>query len=408
MCVVSGKGISYEGCAIMQIVMVPEPNPSGTTSKRAGSNIAGILRERIRSGYYQDGEWLPTERDLTEDLRVHRRVVRGALAQLEQEGFILRRPHCRPVVQTPAGQDRPAQEQPIDTQFPSSKLVALVMWHGGSLEEGGTAQQRIFWGMNQALGNAGYHAVFLDLGDQVRSEQENAEREEAHLKYVLNHKFGGAVFYSYAYGRNRDLIREVSRRLPFVLVDRTLAGIEADFVGVENHAAMFDATLHLIANGHRRIAYVTTAEPINPVQDRLQGYVRAMRETFGQNAYEMVLTLPAHENPTWRLYETVFALPEDQRPTALLCVNDYIAVGAANRLSNMGLKVPQDVSLIGFDNLVHTLPSGIGLTTVAQRFEQIGKSAAELIVRRLEKPNSPTAHIELAAELIVRDSTASL
>jgi LacI family transcriptional regulator len=88
-------------------------------------------------------------------------------------------------------------------------------------------------------------------------------------------------------------------------------------------------------------------------------------------------------------------------------VNDYIAVHTAERLSRLGLAIPQDIALIGFDNIVRTLPEGVGLTTVAQPFEEIGKAAANLFIRRSESPSTPPAHIELPTELIIRESSES-
>jgi len=392
----------------MQVRMVPESRPTATSSKRANNTVANLLRERIRSGHYQVGEWLPTERMLTEDLRVHRRVVRDALTQLENEGLILRRPHCRPIVQALERQAPVSPPIPTVPTFPTSRFVALVMYHGGDPEQGTSAQQRIFWGMNEALGMAGYHAVFLDLGDRVRTEVENAEREAAHLRYVLDHGFGGVVFYSYAYLANKDLIREVSRRVPFVLLDRTLPGVEADFVGAANHQAMYDATKHLIEQGHRRIAYVTKAERINTVQDRLQGYVNAIHDLIPDDVYDMVITTPWMGSSKWPSLDAVFRLPKEERPTAVLCVNDYTAALVAERLAHLGISVPDDVSLIGFDNIVHQLPGGVGLTTVAQPFEDIGRTAAELVIRRFEKPSLPLADIQLPTQLVVRESSREI
>jgi LacI family transcriptional regulator len=272
------------------------------------------------------------------------------------------------------------------------------------MERGGSAQQRIFWGMNQALGQAGYHAVFLDLGDTVRSERENADREAEHLRYVLDQGFGGVVFYSYAYQSNRSLIRDVAHRVPFVLIDRTLSEVEADYAGTANFQAMYDATARLLALGHRRIAYITTAEAINSVQDRLQGYLRAMQDAFHEDAYEMIMTTPSLGSKAWPIFDTVFRLPADQRPTALLCLNDYAAIQAEDHLTRLKLRVPEDVSLAGFDDIVQTLRNGVGLATVAQPFEEIGKTAAELFLRRLHDPSAPLAHIELPAELVERGS----
>ncbi len=262
--------------------------------------------------------------------------------------------------------------------------------------------------MNQTLEKAGYHAVFLNLGDQVGTEQENAVREAAHLRYILDQGFGGAIFYPYAYRSNRELIQQVSRHLPLCLIDRMLPGVQADFVGTENYQGMFDATTHLIRQGHRRIAYLTKSEPINPVQDRLQGYQHALNAAFYTDREELVLLAPSFNGDEWPLFDTVFRLPDGQRPTAAIGFNDYEAERTMRRLQELNLRVPHDVALVGFDDIVRMLPNGTGLTSVAQPFEDVGRTAAELFLRRLENPESEPVHIALPNHLVVRDSSPFL
>jgi DNA-binding LacI/PurR family transcriptional regulator/DNA-binding transcriptional regulator YhcF (GntR family) len=377
---------------------------------RVAERVAGVLSERIRSGVYGAGEPLPTERTLAADLGVHRRSVRTAVEQLIRDGLVSQRPNCRPTV----GRSAPEASAPRDRLSPSrisaSNLIALIMWHGGGpLEHAGSSQQRIFWGMNQSLMRLGYHAVFLDLGgERIGSEEENAAREAEHLRYIRDQGFGGALFYPYAYRHNHDLVREVSRSVPIVLLDRKIPGADVDFVGIENHGAMAGATEHLIAQGHRRIAYLTRLEPIHSVQDRIQGYLAAMRGADASEVTEMVVTIPPYSDDRyWTLIDAVFRLPPGQRPTAAVCVNDYVAVGLAERLEYLGLSTPTDVALTGFDDIVPTLPNGTGLTTVAQPYEEIGASAVGLLMRRIQDRRAPTVSLELPAKLVVRASSMS-
>ncbi len=370
-----------------------------------------ILQEDIRAGRYSHGERLPSERELSEKMGVHRRVIRAAVAQLIQEGLVSRRPYCSPVVQAPPS--APSSSSRLSQAHSSfrapanaaSRFVALIIWHGGPLERGRTVQQRIFWGMNQTLEQAGYHAVFLNLGVEVGTEQENALREAAHLRYIMEQGFGGAVFYPYAYRSNRELIQQVSQRLPLCLIDRMLPGVEADFVGTENYQGMFDVTTHLIQQGHRRIAYLTKSEPISPVQDRLRGYQHALHAAFHTDREELVLLAPSFNGDEWPLFDTVFCLPPGKRPTAAIGFNDYEAERTMRRLHQLGLRVPDDIALVGFDDIVRTLPNGTGLTSVAQPFEDVGRTAADLFLRRLQHPGSAPVHVDLPNHLVLRDSS---
>jgi len=356
-----------------------------------------IIRERIRTGFYGVGDRIAGQRELTEELHVHRRVIRAAMTQLEREGLILCHPNSRPIVQSV-----PAVRA---TSVPAlSNLVALVIHQDGPSEREGSGEQRILWGMSQELRRAGYHAVFLDLS--YDKDLKDAEIDAMHLEYALDREFGGIVFYSYSGDENRDLIRKVARQMPLILIDRMPLGIDSDYVGIKNYEIMFDAARYLIEQGHRRIAYVTTARPVNTVQTRLCGYMAAISEYENEVLNDMVVVTSA-AGTTWPVFDCLFRLPVEERPTAVLCVNDYEAVRVAERLSYLGLAVPHDVSIIGCDNLVPILPGGISLTTIVQPFVEIGKEAARLFLRRKAEPESLPLSVEVPTELIVRGSTRS-
>lgn len=380
---------------------------------RPSGQAADILRERIQSGFYKVQTSLPSERVLAEDLHVHRRVIREAIEDLLRDGLIHRRPNCRPIIGKSVDEAGDAPAAPTDSAKLSSKFVALIMWHGGGpLESAGTSQRRIFWGINHTLAQTGHHAVFLDLGgerdgsyERIGSAEQNARREAEHLRYVMDKEFGGVIFYPYAYGSNHDLIQEVSRRMPLVLLDRKIAGVDTDFVGVDNHRATFDLTTLLIEKGHRRIAYVTRYEPIHPVQNRIQGYLSAIYQNPEIVIQEMLVTIPlSNETTLWPVVDAVFGLPEGQRPTAAVCVSDYAALLLSERLERMGLSVPGDVALVGFDDIIPALPNGVGLTSMAQPFEDIGRAAAELLERRMREPLRVPEGVELPARMVVRGS----
>ncbi|BDI29947.1 hypothetical protein CCAX7_19980 [Capsulimonas corticalis] len=379
-------------------------NHATSPAKVQMRDVESLIRERIESGKYEAGGRLPSERELCEELKVHRRVVRSAIQVLEREGLINRQPNCRATVRSLDTQDTPHPMQNLGSKLQLSRFVALMMWHGNPQEEGGTGQQRIFWGMNQTLGQAGYHTVFLDLVEMIGTENEHADREATHLQYALDQGFGGIVFYCYSYYSNRDLLRKVARKIPLVLIDRDLPGVEADYVGVTNHRGMYEATNYLIGLGHKRIAYITRSEPVNTVQDRLQGYLAALRETFDPGYYEMVLAVPSTEGGAWPAFDAILQAPPEKRPTALVCVNDYEAVFVAGRLTEAGIRVPEDISVIGCDNIITKLPNGVGLTTTAQPFEEIGAEAAKLFLRRAGERKSDIAQVECPTRLILRDS----
>ncbi len=368
----------------------------------ASQRVETILRGRIESGVYSPKSWLPAERALAVELGVHRRSVRTAITRLVEAGLIEQRARCRPIV---VGRDV-ATPLPKPAVGVAPGLVALIMWHGG-FEQGTTIQQRIFWTVNEALSAQGYHALFLDPGgsDDVAGEDENALREGPLLQYALDHGVAGVIFYPYAYSSNLGLMRRVRSMMPLVLIDRMVPGLETDFVGMQNRDAMMSAVNHLIGLGHTRIACVCMPEPINSVQDRVAGYRSALHADgvkHGVRRNEIIInTDGAHY---WDVFDAVVHMPAETRPTAIVCVNDYLAYNVCARLLAMGFRVPEDFSLVGFDNIIKVLPNGVGLTTVSQPYEEIGREAARLMLQRQTDRSTTCITKELSGQLVVRDS----
>jgi DNA-binding LacI/PurR family transcriptional regulator len=386
--------------------MLRQPKRTPRFSKSPASKIAEMLRDRILSGQYKPGHPIPTGRALQEDLNVDRRVVRLAVSELITEGLLKHKPNCRPHVTRPnlsfdvcsTGQEKNSG------RLPASSLIALIMSRGGAQDSTGTVQQRIFWGMIHTLNQAQCHAVFLDVSPTSKHNGPKHRQEADSLNYAIKSGFGGVVFFPQAYDYNREVMQEVSRQIPFVLLDRLVPGVQADVVGVENQKSAYRATSHLIVLGHKRIAFVTSGEWINTVQDRVRGYLQALHKAFPVDTFEMVLTPPSTDTNSWPELNAVAMMPATERPTAFVCVNNNEAVRVARHLAEHGLTVPDDASIIGFDNVQQSLPNGIGLASIAQPFELIGKQAAQLVLRRIQDPTSKYMHLELPTELMLNES----
>jgi len=352
------------------------------------------------SGNYKTGDWLPTERTLAQNLGVNRQVIRKAINKLAESGFVIHRPNCRPIV---GGTGHSPVREPERSKLPGStpsNFIALIMWSSDLASGQATAsQQQIFWGMNQALAKAGYHAILIDLGIPA-SEAENAAREAGKLQYLLELRISGAIFYPGTTQSKSALIREAGDKIPFVTIDRHIESDDADFIDLANRRPMCEITNHLIAQGHRRIAYITKNEPYRAVQDRIQGYIDGMREA---GLEDLVLSIPSC-GQEWTAVDAVFQLPKGKRPTAAAVFNDHSAIELLQRLERLGLSVPEDVALTGFGEDVPAAPLRLELTTTEQPYEEMGRTAAELLMRRLQKPSAPRKSVELAPRLIVRES----
>ena len=199
-------------------------------------------------------------------------------------------------------------------------------------------------------------------------------------------------------------IRE--RGFPVVCLDRLPKGWERDSIAVDNAAGAEAATAHLLSLGHRRIAMITGDMGLANAVNRLAGFRAAMRRARIEVEPEYI-----QEGRFNRLsgYEKMGVLLRLQpRPTAIFASNDLIALGVLAALRENGLRCPEDISLVGFDDLEFSefvLPA---LTTVSQPGYQMGTKGAALLLKRLAGAADPPQHIVLPTELHLRQSTARL
>jgi LacI family transcriptional regulator len=195
-----------------------------------------------------------------------------------------------------------------------------------------------------------------------------------------------------------------ARRFPFVVIDPRLPP-PRDLVAVSAaHAAgARSLTAHLTGFGHRRIGVVAGPREWLASDARLAGHAAALADVGVLSAPELI----RHVEPTveWGRQAARELLELSDRPTALVGFNDKTAVGALLAAEERGLRVPQDVSVGGFDDIDLSRATRPALTTVRQPLSELGRMAVTLLVRLLERHELDALHVELATELVVRDST---
>lgn len=192
-------------------------------------------------------------------------------------------------------------------------------------------------------------------------------------------------------------------KVPIVLIDNQHPGEFVHSVMIDNIPASRQATQHLIHLGHRRIAYLGDQFGFQSDTDRFNGYRQALQRADLPFLPELVVHGNGSADGAIRAMNTLLALTE--RPTAVFCYNDMSALGALRAIYDYGLRVPEDVSLVGFDDLPiasYTFPR---LTTVRQPKEQMGRMAMQSLLKILDGTPTKT-DIDVAGELIVRNSSA--
>ncbi len=244
---------------------------------------------------------------------------------------------------------------------------------------------------------------FFDRGYSVLMSNtgSDAEKELGYLSMMENEEVAGLVIVPHSDNVNR-LSELTARGLPIVVIDRRINDPKLDCVLSDNVAGARCAVEHLISLGHQRIGHIGGPVRVASGRERWQGYMQAMQEAnlpveerwvrFGNHQYQS-----GYENAV----ELMRACPE---LTALFIENNMMSLGALMALHDSHLRVPEDVALVGFDDLPWADVLNPPLTVVAQNTAEIGKRAAALLLERIEEPTLPSRIEVLETTLKIRVS----
>ncbi len=192
------------------------------------------------------------------------------------------------------------------------------------------------------------------------------------------------------------------RNFPFVLIDHQGIGPDCPAVGAANWQGGFTATEYLIKLGHQRIGFITGWMDLGCALDRLDGYRSALRTNHIPEGPELIYEGTFFQPDGFTGASTLLDLPNP--PTAIFASNDVMAMGVMDAVRNKGLRVPDDVSVIGFDDIPQASLIRPALTTIRQPLEKMGRVATQMLLELLRHPQKKGRRIELPTELIVRDS----
>jgi DNA-binding LacI/PurR family transcriptional regulator len=247
---------------------------------------------------------------------------------------------------------------------------------------------------------------------------EHSAREDlAAFDALADHRVDGVIVATRANKMGNDRLSEmIGSGIPVVLIGRDFRHPGADLVAADNLKGGYDAASHLIQLGHKRIGFIGVTLTSGLALRRFQGYLEAMRE-HGLRVDERLIVGRVEDGEQWPGYSTeelgyegmkrLLALRK--RPTAVFARNDFTAIGAISAVKEAGLSIPQDIAIVGYDDVPlasHTSPP---LTTVRQPTREQGKAAAEFLLRRMEKALPlPREERIMECELVVRESTLAV
>ncbi len=251
-------------------------------------------------------------------------------------------------------------------------------------------------GVEDTASNSGYTVIFCNT-DESESE------EEKYLRILVQKQVDGVLLVPAC--SNSDSLNFLrSNEIPFVLIDRRVPGTSSDLVRSDSEQGAYNLTRHLIELGHQRIVTITGPQEVSTSQDRATGYQRAMKEA-GLGDQIRVYYGAFTQDSGYELARQALAL--DPCPTAIFGGNNFISIGVFKALRDASLTVPEDLSVVGFDDLPASLLINPILTVAAQPAYQMGSQATELLLKRIAgQLPAASQEIVLPTELILRRSSA--
>lgn len=359
----------------------------------------------IIKGVYKPGEKLPTENELVEMFNASRPTIGRAMRDLQQKGLIVRR----------QGQGTFVKQS---TKPSNQTLGLLVHWQMRPVQ---TTSSTIFGIMIPELlknaSQAGYSLLLNDI--PVNNDLNYIERAQAICKRLLSSHVAGVFFTPLELSSNNSLNESIAEQfnkagIALVLLDRDLTDShhrsQFDIVGINNRQASLILTSHLIELGCRKIDFVCGTAMTTAIEDRYDGYRLALEEHQIQPEKQRLHQFDSRSllsKPACPERERLLDLVRGAKTEAFVCVNDTTAADLIACFHSEGIRVPQDVRVVGFDDLPINESLPVSLTTIRQNPAALAYEAIRTMVDRIHHPDIAARHIMVSTELIIRESCGS-
>ncbi len=228
---------------------------------------------------------------------------------------------------------------------------------------------------------------------------EDADKEALYLKSMHDHNVSGLIF-----SPTRQTVRNYSAlnlSIPTVVIDRTVKGVDVDMVLLDNVDSAYRLTVNLIDNGYRNIAAIFGEASVTG-RERQQGFEKALRD-HNLTPSQMKFIPPYLETGYTAVLEMLKTTP---RPDAIVATNSLLLAGALKACRESELTIPDDIALAGFDETTWATLVQPTMTVIAQPTDEIGRTAMELLLKRIENPDLPYRQVILKGQLLSRESSA--
>jgi len=342
---------------------------------------------QIENNELKKGEKIPSMVELSKHFEVSLITIKQAISELVNEGYL----ETRGSKGTYVKDKRKERSKEVGIIFPALAVNPFF--------------NEIYSSIENIL-------KVNDFSFYVYNTDYNIEREIRYLKELKEKKVGGIIFcpcYSGSDSPSVYLLSEfLEREIPVIFLDIKIEGIKIDYVRSDNFRGGYEATKYLIELGHKRIGFILSRE-VNTTSDRIKGYRKALEE-YGMK-YDDLLIKKFNVRGNYEeigYSGTLELMNLKNPPTAIITSTDTIAIGIYKACHELRLKIPDDVSVIGYDNLSLSQYLIPALTTVDQRKYELGVETAKLLLRRVNGDKEPYKDVILKPILLKRESCSKV
>ncbi|QDU35261.1 Arabinose metabolism transcriptional repressor [Poriferisphaera corsica] len=364
----------------------PEKLPGKDLPRYAA--VRAMLQEKIISGEYALGQQIPTELALCKHYNLSRKTVHRAINELVADGFLFRRRGSGTFVKF----KRSTEQKNLIGVLTSLNTI------------GYGAYDQIIESIQTEAKKQGYEILLYNN----RQDSKTAYEQAAQLN---KQKAIGSLFFPIQHTPNPNnlqiiqMLRNTGQHV--VVLDMLLDDCDdpdVSFVTAQNDEGVYQLTKHLIEKGYKRIAFLTGDSTVYTINQREQGFRRGMSEAGLPIPNEYFLMTAPREVSSQGIQEIQVLLAMRQPPEVIICLHDMIALNILNYCQENNIDVPNTIAIAGFDDLEPAAKSTPSLTTVHQPLNEIGRTAFNLLIDKLNITGDDQRHIELPCDLIVRDS----
>ncbi|MBQ8884772.1 MAG: GntR family transcriptional regulator [Clostridia bacterium] len=343
------------------------------------------IKNKILNKIYKKGDQIPCEEELCKTYNVSRVTVNNALTKLKKKNYISRRIGSGSYVSY--------------NDDNREKFVSFVMLTNHR------ENNLVIAGINSILKDHAFKLVSSISNDDSLNEKKIFDK-------LFNSNISGIICYPFADTKIEHWIHRIHKNIPIVFLDRYPDNFPCSSVQSNNHSGMYEITNYVIERGHKDIAYLTLPlTSLVTMKERFNGFCSCLtaHKLIFQNGYLSILPQQSRSYTEEDILPSIYNLMTlPKPPSVIICANDTLAHTCIIAAQTLGLRVPEDISITGFDDIYQSSHSTPKLTTMQQPFYQMGQTAAKLLCDSMLSGDETISRIYLKTHLIERESVKDL